>query len=252
MKNFNNYLFRCSSLGKLMTDPRAKSETLAETTKTYLNEIFLQEVYKRKKDISNKYMEKGLLCEEDSLNLYSEMNNIFTIKNKEKFSNDYIIGTPDILGTNNVDDIKTSWNLFTFFDAEVTKDYDWQLEGYSILTGKEIKRLVYVLVNSPANLITDEKRRLGWQLNDLEGTSKLFIEKAQQIERNMIFDLSEFKKENPFFEMHTPDADWNFDIEKSKRIKIFNVEKKTDEERNKLFNRITESRNYLNLLMKTN
>jgi hypothetical protein len=93
---------------------------------------------------------------------------------------------------------------------------------------------------------------LGWQLNDLEGTSELFIEKAQQIERNMIFDLAEFKKENPYFEMHTIESDWNFDIEKSKRIKIFNIEKKTDEERNKLFNRITESRNYLNLLIKTN
>ena len=69
--NFNNYLFRCSSLGKLLTAPRNKSEVLSETTKSYLQQIHKETIFKRKKDISSKYMEKGILGEEKSLTAYS-------------------------------------------------------------------------------------------------------------------------------------------------------------------------------------
>jgi hypothetical protein len=33
-------IVRCSSLGKLMTDPRTKSEVLSETAKTYIQDVF--------------------------------------------------------------------------------------------------------------------------------------------------------------------------------------------------------------------
>ena len=51
--------FRASQLGKLMTDARTKTG-LSETTKSALLEIAIQNKYNRYKEISNKYIEKGV------------------------------------------------------------------------------------------------------------------------------------------------------------------------------------------------
>ena len=56
---------RCSKLGAIMTNPRSKTEILSETTKTYLIEWILEKKYGRKKEFSNKYLEKGLTTEQD-------------------------------------------------------------------------------------------------------------------------------------------------------------------------------------------
>lgn len=223
--NFDNQLFRCSQLGELMTEPRGKSELISETTKTKLTEIFIKEKYSREKDITNKYMEKGTVCEEDSIGLVDCVRKKFTLKNKERFQNEFIIGTPDIITEDEVEDLKTSWDIFTFFKADVTKGYDWQLEAYCILTGKKYKRLTYVLVNSPAHLIDDEKRKMSFAIHDISGESELYMEKAKAIERNMIFDMEAFKKENQNYPLEYKLSEWDFDIPKEKRIKSFELER---------------------------
>ena len=48
--NADNILFRCSSFGYIMTEPRSKSETLSETTKTHLVEKFVSTKYGRETD----------------------------------------------------------------------------------------------------------------------------------------------------------------------------------------------------------
>ena len=56
--------FRASQLGKLMTDARTKTG-LSETCKSALLEVYVQQKYKRYKEISNKYIEKGIAVEND-------------------------------------------------------------------------------------------------------------------------------------------------------------------------------------------
>lgn len=228
MKDFTDYKFRPSSLGKLMTNPRSKSEALSETTKSYLQELFIEEVFGRRKDIMNKYLEKGLLVEEDSLDLISKHYGKLFIKNKEKLSNEFMTGTPDII-TEKVIDIKSSWDLFTFpmFDEEIpTKDYYWQLQAYMWLAGKTEADLVYCLNNSPEHLIVAEKRKQMYNrgLLDQEGTPE-FDEMEKEVEKNMIFT----------------------DIEPEKRIKVFSIPFNAVEiEQVKV--RIFEARAYLNKL----
>ena len=36
---------RSSAIGKIMTNPKTKGESLSQTTKTYLQELAVQEVY---------------------------------------------------------------------------------------------------------------------------------------------------------------------------------------------------------------
>lgn len=173
-----------------MTNPRNKSETLSETTKTYLKQIFIEEKYGRKKEITNKYLTKGLLMEEDSLSLASEHYGKLLVKNKETLENSFVKGTPDIkMGDAGILDIKTSWNIFTFADADGTdKDYYWQLQGYMYLTNRTEADLAYCLVNAPEHLIVQEKSRRMYQLGLTDDMHEAIEEMENEVEKEMKFD----------------------------------------------------------------
>jgi len=219
--NFDDYLFRCSSLGKLMTNSRSKTDPLSQTTKTYLKEIHKEEVFKRSKELTNKYLDKGTQVEEQSISLYSEVNGELFIKNKKRFNNDYITGEPDSI-KGKVIDIKSSWDFSTFplHETEIpNKNYIWQLQGYMALTELKEAELVYCLVDTPDLLVEDEKRRTSWKSGYLELPEKI----SQEIERNMYY----------------------MDIPKELRVKTFKLEY-SQEAIDSLQERITLCRAYLN------
>ena len=95
--NFSKYKFRCSALPYLMTTSRSKTDPLAETAKAYLREIWIAEVFDRVKfDIKNKYMDKGITSESDSLDLVQKVTGQTYFKNKERLENEWITGIPDV------------------------------------------------------------------------------------------------------------------------------------------------------------
>ena len=180
-------LFRCSSLGAIMTEPRNKTEVLSETCKAYLQEVFIREKYGRKKDVSTKYMEKGTLVEEDGITLLSLFSNTFFKKNEENFKNDYISGTPDIILKDKIIDIKSSWDIFTFHKAkkdDINKAYDWQLQGYMALTGAKEAELAYVLTDTPEHILDVEKRSLAYKLGLGSDNDVKFKHFFDNIEKN--------------------------------------------------------------------
>ena len=197
-KDFSNYKFHPSSLGLIMTGSKDKNDPLGETCKAHLLECWIEETYGRKKDFTNKYMEKGTLVEEDSITLYSVVTKKFHKKNTETVSNDYLIGTPDlfdgetIMTATVIKDIKSSWDIFTFYQTmtkPMNKIYEWQLDGYMGITGAKEAGLAYCLVNTPTHLINDAKRKLAWNMNVIDPeSSPEYLLQAAQIERNMIFD----------------------------------------------------------------
>lgn len=194
--NFDKFLFHPSSLGNIMTDSRTR-DPLGETCKSHLVECYINEVYGRKKDITNKYLEKGILQEEESITLYSLVTNKFHKKNKETISNDHFIGTPDLFDGKSISDatliidVKTSWDIFTFFNVmtkPVNKNYVWQLQAYMDLTGASKAKLVYCLVDTPLHLIDDAKRKLQWTMGVIDpDANQDFLQQCEQIEKNMIF-----------------------------------------------------------------
>jgi hypothetical protein len=176
-----------------MTDPRSKSETLSETTKKYLTEVLVQYKYGRKKDVVNKYIQKGLLSEENSLTLLSRVNKTMYLKNEKYYHNDFVCGTPYILtehaGELTGIDIKTSWDIWTFMYSKtesLNKDYYWQLQGYMALTGAKKAYLSYCLVDTPDVLINDAKRKFMWNAGILD-ENVITDEVFEQIEKNCIF-----------------------------------------------------------------
>ena len=219
-------LFRCSSLGKLMTDPRTKSETLSETAKSYIQDLFKERELGIYKEFSSRYTDKGLEMEDEAIQFASEVLNWdFVVKNEVRFNNEWLTGEPDINTDNLLADIKCSWSGSTFplFDETLkNKDYYFQLQGYLMLTGHDTSELVYCLMNTPHQIVEDEVRRQHWKLNLID--EDLDVRQAVQ-------------------EMH------NFDqIPNNLRVKRFIVQK-DEAAQEKIKERVEIAREYYNQLL---
>jgi hypothetical protein len=198
---FNNHLFRCSSLGHLMTEPKAKADkeagNLSESAKMHLIDCYVSAKYNRQTEIQSRYIQKGLMVEEDAITLYSRLKKSFFKKNEQHLSNDFIKGTPDlftgseILKADKIIDTKSSWDLFTFFrvlSKELNNLYYWQMQGYMMLTGAKSATVAYCLVNTPLILIEDEKRKLLYKMGVTTSEDSIYLEACEELERSMIYD----------------------------------------------------------------
>lgn len=188
---------------------------------TKLEEIFNHVFWGRRKLIFNKYLEKGNMNEEDSLDLYSQVDGISYWKNDEFFDNGFVCGTPDNITEELLRDIKSNYEFDTFKKAEMTELYSWQIKSYLWLTGKRNGELCYALVNSPAHRIEAERKSLWFSMGMPDETEDRWIEAASQLERNHIFDITKFKEDFPGFDLVTPI--WQYDIPKHMRVKRFSV-----------------------------
>ena len=81
--------------------------------------------------------------------------------------------------------------------------------------------------------------------------NETYIEKCKQIERNMIFDLGEFMKEYPHFELHSDPSEWSYDIPKNERVHEITFDR-DDDKIQKMYERIKECRIWIkeNLILK--
>lgn len=185
--------FRASSLGEIMTDPvsidkslltpellaihakKTKTEeekallapyfdaSLSAGAKTHIENVAKEFVYGYDQEVSSKYMEKGLMVEEQSIALYNEVFFTSHQKNIVRMSNLWITGECDICGDEKGIDIKSSWSLATFpATAEAGKDkgYEWQCRAYMWLWNVEQWEVAYCLVNTPEELIGFEQPEL--------------------------------------------------------------------------------------------
>lgn len=143
---------RCSSLDSIMTNGRSKTG-LSATAQGVITDMVNSELYNTPLFISNKYLSKGIECEDDSIELF---NNVFfksLVKNTERITNDFITGECDLLDGDTVIDIKTSWNLKTFAkQRNDTTCYEWQLRGYMWLYDKDKACTAHCLVDTPKDL----------------------------------------------------------------------------------------------------
>jgi len=225
----NKYYCHASGVGKIMANPRTKSEFLSKTAKTAVEEQFLYNEFGIKKDFSNRYTERGTNQEDESILFFSKVTGNFGVqKNEERFKNDYFVGTPDIITDDSIIDIKTSWDATTFpwFDSELpNKDYMYQLLAYMDLTGKLNGYVAYCLINHTEDAIQDEIRRETWKLKAIDPTDEQALEIEQKVRDKMQFDR----------------------IPENLRVKIFEVEYDENTVKN-MKERVEECREYYSML----
>lgn len=152
-------LIRCSSLGKIMTEPKTKTEgILSAGAKTYIRELAQQEILGVEFSFSSKETEKGIEVEDESIALLNRVRGLSLAKNTERKSNGLITGECDLYDAERKrgHDLKSSWSAKTFpgwvVDCE-DKLYEWQMRGYMLLWDADEWEVNFVLLDTPERLI---------------------------------------------------------------------------------------------------
>lgn len=237
---------------------------LSDTALSTVIEVYAQARHHRREDMTNKFLEKGNRREDDAITLLSRVLKRFFKKNAIRLNNEYVTGEPDIFIGNIIEeaeetlDTKSSWSYITFLKAwflhtqfgKINPIYYWQGQAYMWLTGAKKHTICYCLVNGTAQGIMDEKKKAYYQIEyifeHLDENARLakYAEKCRQIEINHIFDLQEFRKENPYFDFDNDVTTWDFDIPLVDRVYTISFDR-NEEDIERLRLRIIDCRKYM-------
>jgi hypothetical protein len=169
--------FRCSRVGDLMTESRTKGQ-LSETAKSFIIDTYLLNEYGYNEPVSTIPMRKGVMMEAEALKLIDSV-----LKDKQlritsqkraeadmvvKYENEYLIGTPDVVLYDTIEDIKISDSIGTFIKSDLKPVYYWQLQAYMKLTGRKKARLIYCLLPDPVEIMEAKIRKLSYQFDTAE------------------------------------------------------------------------------------
>jgi len=199
MTDFSQVTVRCSSLGKLMTEPKSASDkaagNLSETAKTELIRTYSDFKYGRYVDIKSKYTEKGKAVEETSITMVSVILDCEFEKNTERKTDGWISGEIDCVGNvggiRTVVDTKSSWDMVTFLSAisgSLNSDYVAQMKGYCQLWETQQAIVAYCLTSCPQHLLEAEKYKLLKSMNVISEESPEYQLAALSLEHNLTFD----------------------------------------------------------------
>jgi hypothetical protein len=140
---------------------------LSETCKTYCKDWVTEQIYGRRKEFTSKQTDKGNKTEFDAVELLENFYGWnFAAKNSNRKSNDFMSGECDIVLSDTIVDIKSSFSCFTFplFETKIPEsDYEWQIQGYMHLWEKQKGMVSYVLMDMPDEMID---RELRWKFKD--------------------------------------------------------------------------------------
>jgi hypothetical protein len=204
--NWDEVLFRASSWGSLMSEPKAveekKAGKLSLTCQKELLKIYRLVKYDwDEDDITTPAMEKGTLVQPESIDMYSRLENKFFQENKEELSNSFFKGTPDVfLGESirkakQVDDMKNSHLLSNFTERtveSVTPAQKCQLNVYYDLTGADGGNIVHALMSLPSEMFMKECDKLLWRMtNNGEIATELapeYLDAVEKLKKKYIYD----------------------------------------------------------------
>lgn len=151
---------RCSGLSDFMSQ-NVKRDGIGETSKDVIIDFHIQQKYGYREEILVPEIEKGLRLEGDAISIVQEVyGKEFRAKNMNNYKNHILSGTPDIILSDTIEDIKCSSNIKTFFKAGLSKKYEWQGWGYMWLLGKNNFALHYVLMPDTEDMILEQEKRL--------------------------------------------------------------------------------------------
>ena len=163
-----------------LIEKRDAKPTLQAGAKTYLQTWMKEQLYSRTKEFSNQYTAKGILCEPQAIQFVADVMGYGLIeKNTERLEDEWMTGECDLNLSDIVEDIKNSWDVFTFplFATELPeKDYYYQLQGYMNLFGKNKAAVNYCLIDAPEEIIDQVARSVSYKAGNTEVDFDLYEE----------------------------------------------------------------------------
>lgn len=229
LETLNEFEDRIRNGGKPLTekqkefylDLKAKRDAppqLSDTAKSEIEKVWLLNEKGFWDDLNNKFLTKGLMNEQNGLELVSDYLNDFILKNDERKNKiigqlegtDIEVGITgeadgfcEVDGKKVVIDIKSSWNPKTFLNAKLSTIYEYQLRCYMFLYDVDEAWLCYCLTDTPQDLIDNENKKTFYKYfsssmsnEDVQLLEEKLIPIYEQIERNMKYSTnSAYKKE---------------------------------------------------------
>lgn len=207
--NFDQILIHCSSLSKIMTDPKSKEDkaagNLSATAKTHLIEIYAELLFDFKKELDNKYIRKGNEVEAEAIDELSMILKLPFEKNQETFKNSFITGTPDIIYEPFCVDTKCSYDWISYLkniDGELDDTYEAQMQGYLDLLGYKKGYIAYLLLDTPIDQIQFEHSKLLRSMNVISEESPEFVKAWEEKEKTLIYSNHPIEKRFLLFEVN--------------------------------------------------
>lgn len=193
MLNLPPFKIRASSIGHIMSDAKSidpallteetekiarktkrtdeekaildalRLQSLSSGAKTYCEQVAGEFVYGYEKLVTSKYMEKGSMVEQQSIDLYNSVFFTDHHKNTARRETDWITGECDIVTPRRIIDIKSAWSLDTFpktSDQAHDPIYEWQGRAYMRLWNRSEFELAWCLVDTPDELVGYEDEQL--------------------------------------------------------------------------------------------
>lgn len=137
------------------------------SARQYIEDVWLWNEYGYDEPVLTNEILKGLLCEDEAIGVVTrQVDGPFRVKNEATFENEWFIGTPDIVGPDVVEDAKCSWTLKTFKRVQHPSAlYYAQGQVYMDITDCDTFRLCHVLVDTPEEIVTEERKKFYFRFN---------------------------------------------------------------------------------------
>lgn len=139
---------------------------LSQTTISALIRQYGRKVYNKKvaaKGDAMSFLKKGTDMESEAVELLSKIDNKSYQLVTDNIENEYILGRCDIICPDKIIDTKISWNINAFLKSRTSKltaKYWYQMQGYMELYNVSEAEVVFLLLNTPPELIEREKVKL--------------------------------------------------------------------------------------------
>lgn len=169
------YQNRYSGNGKPLTDnqiiefgkliEKSKNTEISQTAKSEIEKIFIENEYGFSENLYTDPILKGRMLEQQAIELVSELDRKYYVKNETNYKNEYLSGTPDIIHKDRIIDIKVPDDYENFFKSDIKSLYFAQGQAYMDLTGLKVFELVYVLMPEPDNFLSAKLQRLSYKLS---------------------------------------------------------------------------------------
>lgn len=143
-------------------------EPLSKTTISALIREYGKIVYNKKvaaKGDAMSFLKKGTDMEQEGIDLLSSIDKMPYKLITDNTENEYLLGRCDIYcpEKDKIIDVKLSWNINSFLKARtipIDKKYWFQVQGYMELYNVSDAEVVFLLLNTPPELIEREKTKL--------------------------------------------------------------------------------------------
>jgi hypothetical protein len=214
----------------------SKKVILSDTCIQYLMEVYAWEtegmISVSKESMELAATKKGKMAEMEAVELLSFVEDAVYTINKDRVSNDFLSGELDVFrgesiyAATHVTDIKNAFDYPLFLkkiNGGLENGQREQMQGYGDITGARNLTVANCLVSCPDEVIEDMKWKLARRLGAVTIESPDFVSEWETWERSMKFD-------------HIPP---------SKRVFKINVEPFTEEERQRVYDRVKVCREWL-------